>query len=171
MKLWYYGRADQQFGPVDEQTLRGKIASGEVMADSLVWCEGMGDWQPLAGVSELQQPMMEDGTYAAAIGQQGASGAHPGYQQQPQPCGLAIASMVCGIASIVMLVCYLIGALPGIAAVICGHMAMKKIRQAPHAVAGHGMALTGLITGYCSIFITAAGLIWLGVFFAQLWRL
>jgi len=168
MKHWYYGHADQQVGPLDELTLRGKIAAGEVTADSLVWCEGMGEWQPLGSVPELQQPMA-DGIYAPP-GTPGAVNyaAIPGYQQQPQPCGLATASMVCGISALVLMMCYGVGALIGIPAVICGHMAMKKIRDAPHAVAGHGMARAGLITGYCSIVLTTIAVIWLVIFLKRM---
>jgi hypothetical protein len=60
----------------------------------------------------------------------------------PKTNGLAIASLVLGIASIV--VC--LGCLAGIPAIICGHLAMKQIAQ--RGEAGAGMAKAGLIIGY-----------------------
>jgi len=166
MKQWYYGRADQQSGPVDEFTLRGKIAAGEVTADSLVWCDGMGDWQPLADVPDLQQPLA-DGIYAppGTSPSPGLGGYTMGYQ--PPTCGLAIASMVCGISAVVMLMCYGLGALVGIPAVICGHMAMRKIREAPYAMAGRGMAIAGLITGYSAMALMLVGVIFFIVLISQ----
>lgn len=161
MKLWYYGHANEQLGPVDDVTLRGKIAAGEVTADSLVWRDGMGDWQPLREVAELQEPAA--GIDASAGPGPMAAGHIGGYP--PPTNGLAIASMVCGIAGIAMMMCYGIGVFAGIAAVICGHMALKKIREAPYVVAGRGMAQAGLITGYFSIVLTAFAVIFGLVFF------
>jgi len=69
-----------------------------------------------------------------------AYGATPGYGQ---PQGLAIASLVTGIAGILGSFVF-IGFLPGLAAVILGHLAQ---RRQPYA---RGFWLTGLITGYIS---------------------
>ena len=44
MSEWYYADGDQQFGGVPEETLADLIASGEVLSEDLVWCEGMEDW-------------------------------------------------------------------------------------------------------------------------------
>ena len=56
-------------------------------------------------------------------------------------CGLAIASLICSCAGLVLA---FFGTIPGI---ICGHMAMKRIRQTPR-LQGKGLAVAGLITGY-----------------------
>ncbi len=63
-----------------------------------------------------------------------------------QNCGLAIASLVLGIAGFVLC----LGPLAGIPAVICGHKAQSKIRKSGGMLTGDGIALAGLITGYCS---------------------
>jgi hypothetical protein len=74
-----------------------------------------------------------------------------GYYGAPQPPkGLAIASMVTGIVSIVFSV-YGFGILPAIAAIITGNLARKS---QPHA---RGFWLAGLICGY------------IGLGFAVLW--
>ena len=41
MAEWYYGKDAQQFGPIDEATLRARIATGEVSGSDLIWTEGM----------------------------------------------------------------------------------------------------------------------------------
>ena len=66
-----------------------------------------------------------------------------------QTSGLAIASMILGIASIVMC----LGPLAGIPAVIMGHMANSDIRKSGGLVGGSGMVIAGLVTGYFSIFM------------------
>ncbi|MDB4382102.1 DUF4339 domain-containing protein, partial [Akkermansiaceae bacterium] len=53
MSEWYYGQGGQQEGPLDEATMRSRIASGQVSSSDLVWREGMAEWLPLAQVSEL----------------------------------------------------------------------------------------------------------------------
>lgn len=69
---------------------------------------------------------------------------------QPQRCGLAIWSLVLGILALVLcVVC--VGPLLGIPAVICGHVALSRIKRAAGTMSGHGPALGGLITGYISI--------------------
>ena len=71
-----------------------------------------------------------------------------GYQPQ-KTSGLAIASLVLGIAGIACL-----GIFAGLPAVICGHMAIGSINRSQGAEAGKGMAIAGLITGYFATVVT-----------------
>ncbi|MDQ1546808.1 MAG: hypothetical protein QOH69_1712 [Actinomycetota bacterium] len=86
-----------------------------------------------------------------------------GYYGAPQPPkGLAIASMVTGIVSIVFSV-YGFGILPSIAAIITGNLARKR---QPYA---RGFWLAGLICGYIGLglaILWIAGIIIFIVFFA-----
>jgi len=43
---WYYVEAGQQAGPVDDAQLAELERSGRIQADTLVWREGMAEWQP-----------------------------------------------------------------------------------------------------------------------------
>ncbi|WP_307805214.1 DUF4190 domain-containing protein [Microbacterium sp. BLY] len=63
--------------------------------------------------------------------------------------GLAITSLVCGIAGVVLFWAVL-PMLASIAAVITGHMALGQIRRSP-GLGGRGMAIAGLILGYIMI--------------------
>ena len=47
MNNWFYNPPDGQKGPVDEDTFRQLVASGEITPDTLVWHSGMTDWEPL----------------------------------------------------------------------------------------------------------------------------
>jgi uncharacterized RDD family membrane protein YckC len=45
---WYYAHNGQQLGPVDDAGLDALIADGTLKPDSLVWADGMANWQPLS---------------------------------------------------------------------------------------------------------------------------
>ena len=60
--------------------------------------------------------------------------------------GLAVASMICGIAGLVLM-CGMIGFLPAAAGVILGFVARSQINQSGGVAGGSGMALAGIITG------------------------
>ena len=53
MVEWFYGKEGQQYGPIDEVTLRARIATGEIGSQDLVWHEGMDSWKPLQDVRHL----------------------------------------------------------------------------------------------------------------------
>lgn len=63
--------------------------------------------------------------------------------------GLAITSLVCGIAGVVLFWAIL-PMLASIAAVITGHMALGQIRRTP-GLGGRGMAIAGLVMGYIMV--------------------
>ena len=50
---FYLGIGGQQVGPVDPAGVQGKIASGEVTAETLVWRQGMAGWVAAGTVPEL----------------------------------------------------------------------------------------------------------------------
>ena len=64
----------------------------------------------------------------------------------PKNCGMAIASLVCGVLS--MTCC---GFFTGIPAIILGHLAKTKIKQSQNSLSGEGLALAGLILGYVNL--------------------
>lgn len=71
-----------------------------------------------------------------------AAFAPPGQQKTS---GLAIASLVCSLCSLVLC----IGCLPGI---ICGHLALGSIRRNP-SLKGRNLAMAGLVMGYLFLVI------------------
>jgi hypothetical protein len=176
MAEWYYGKEAQQFGPIDEATLRARIAAGEVSGSDLVWTEGMVEWIPLSKVSQFSGPAPQAGSsespekyvtddpaspYAPPAVNPVASVVGGGVQLAPPTSGLAIASMVCGILSLFF--CFCGGMLLGIPAVICGHMALKQTGSERPGMTprmgGRGMAIAGLIMGYIGILLIIVGII------------
>lgn len=79
----------------------------------------------------------------------GAYSQHGYYGVPAEPKTLSIASMVCGIASVIM--GWLL--LPQFAAIVTGHMALKR------EPGGRGMAITGLVLGY--LCLLGYGVFWL----------
>jgi hypothetical protein len=72
----------------------------------------------------------------------------------PVTNGLAIASLVCGILSVVFF-CFCGGLFLGIPAVICGHLSLKQLNTPGNLQQGRGMAIAGLICGYLGIALFA----------------
>ena len=70
----------------------------------------------------------------------------------PVTNGLAIASMICGILSLVFF-CFCGGLFLGIPAVICGHLSLNQLNAPGNSQQGRGMAIAGLICGYLGIAI------------------
>ena len=44
---WYYAVGGQQQGPVDEAQMDALLQSGQITQETLVWRDGMANWQPL----------------------------------------------------------------------------------------------------------------------------
>ena len=129
-----------------------------------------GSYQPQFGQNQFGQTQYGAGQYGQPGGQSGAPYGQPTdpYGQpsspyaQPSPYGqsayygapaepksLSIASMVCGIASVI-LGWFL---LPQVAAIITGHLALKR------EPSGKGMSITGLVLGY--LCLLGYGVFWL----------
>jgi hypothetical protein len=99
MAQWYYSKAGEQKGPVEQQELQRLLSTGEVQPSDLVWRDGLANWQPASQVAELgaaaaaqpqadyqQQPGFQQpqAGYQQPGFQQPAYGQQPGYGQ-PQP--------------------------------------------------------------------------------------
>ena len=69
-----------------------------------------------------------------------------GHPSQPKTSPLAISSLILGILGVV---CFSI--LTAIPAVICGHMALSRIKRSAGTLGGQGLAIGGLVTGYLGI--------------------
>jgi hypothetical protein len=52
---WYYVRDGEQKGPVEQSEFESLVSEGTIGAGTLVWQEGMADWQPYAEVAAPAQ--------------------------------------------------------------------------------------------------------------------
>ncbi|MEV7662809.1 DUF4190 domain-containing protein [Paenarthrobacter sp. NPDC089316] len=102
--------------------------------------------QPASPYGQPPSPYQQQAFGQQPYGQPQSPYGQPAYYAMPaQPKGLSIASMVCGIA---IYVGFGFVILPQIAAVILGHLALKR------EPAGKGMAIAGLVMGYLGIALT-----------------
>lgn len=84
----------------------------------------------------------------------------------PPADGLGITSMVLGILGLVSICAYGIGIFPGIAALICGYLSKKEIRDNSGTPKFSGMALSGIIMGYISVGLFLLGVVLVVLLFA-----
>lgn len=67
---WYYAIGDQRNGPVDQAEFERLVQTGIIKSDTLVWRQGMANWQPYAGVVggiASAAPAFDDGTEVCAV--------------------------------------------------------------------------------------------------------
>jgi hypothetical protein len=136
----------EKVGPFSSEEIRQKLAAGELHKSDLAWYEGAPDWMPILALPDLQ-PLAVKVPPIPPIRPVPANGSAAQMPTSP----LAIASMVLGIVSLSVF-----PLVPGIPAVICGHLSLKEIRRSAGAVGGRGAAIAGLVTGYMSVAIMLA---------------
>lgn len=173
--MWYYSKNGAQLGPIGPAEMESKLKAGEIASTDLVWKEGMADWLPAGKVPEIQ-----------ALLSPPASPAESPYAERPLPAspyvppaahphqtvpvvpvsqGQAIASMVCGIVSLVVCCMWFISGPLAIVAIALGHVAVSKAKNDPARFGGKGMARAGLVTGYIGLLCSIAMFIfgaWIG---------
>ncbi len=56
MSKWYIAVDGKSIGPVSTNQLSSSLSSGQYPASSMVWRDGLADWQPATEISELSNP-------------------------------------------------------------------------------------------------------------------
>lgn len=152
---WFYASPDRQSVAVPEEEIASLVAAGTIKPDTLLWRNGLPEWQPAATLRpDLFPDLPAVALPPAAAPVPVPAGAPRTYPVTPAAAptsGMAIASLVCGILALTMC-----GIVSGIPAVVCGHMALGQIRNSPHPQEGRNLAIVGLVLGYASIAITLA---------------
>ncbi len=171
MEYFYATANNEQRGPVSPE----QLLALNLPPDTLVWHEGMPQWQRLDSVPELRAargtvspqpytpqptspqatPTVQQVTANRAGPQVGQPfGQQPGQQMDPsqRANGMATASMVLGILSIVLICCYL-NIVSGILAIVFSNIAKKQIAMGQ----GKGLeqAKAGMICGIIGLSIGA----------------
>ncbi len=131
MMNYHLGRDGQQLGVFTREQMAAGLASGTLRGTDLAWAEGMESWVSIG-------TLFPQGMGAP----HSAPPSHPASSLQPQTCGLAIASLVLGICSFVL------NCLTALPAVICGHLALGRIKRSGDGLTGRGLAIAGLVLGY-----------------------
>jgi hypothetical protein len=138
------GSDGNEYGPVGLQQLQQWIAQGRVNAQTRVQGPGATDWKMASEFPEL----------GSALGSTGIPPSPPSAvlpsQTAGQANGMAIASFILGLASVVLC----LGVLTGIPAIICGHIAHSRSGRLPAPDGGAGVAIAGLVMGYAGVIVT-----------------
>ncbi len=140
-RVWFVARGDSHQGPMSHADVERMINAGELGPSSLVWKQGMANWQPAA-----QVPDFRFGATAAAAGSSGGLAGAPvqpananQYAYMAPTSGMAIASLVLGLL-------WLCG-IGSLLATVFGAMALSRITRSNGAISGKGLAFAGLILG------------------------
>jgi len=162
-------RNNEQLGVFTAEEIQKGLANGTYVSSDLAWTAGMADWKTLGALPEFGSSpaydpvpaLPQNYAPASAASPVGASGSVPVGPVQVYPThvsigvaptpGTAVASLVLGIISLVTCYFGILFAIPGL---ICGHMALKTIRESGNRFQGRGLAVAGLVLNY----------IWLGLF-------
>ncbi len=132
------GGDNRAHGPVTGEELCDWIRQGRAGRNSMIRPSNTEAWHPISTFPEFSGPLRGMPWI-------------PLYQPALKAHGLAVASLVLGIISLVIVG---IGLLTGVPAAICGHAALRAIRAEPTEYGGSGMAIAGLITGYIGLLIS-----------------
>ena len=124
------GGDGKEYGPVAGEQLRQWIADGRARAGTQVRAEGATGWQPLSAVPELAAGLKNAPPPLA----QAAATAAP-----QQTSAMAVTSLVLGILGIFSC------GITALAGLICGIVAMGKVKNSGGKLGGGGLALAGTI--------------------------
>lgn len=151
----HIARDGRRLGPFPLAEVQRMLNAGEASPADLAWTPGSENWVPLATLPGITLP---EGQVPPSIP---PAAAPPPFHQRapigmptagmlpsatPPTSGFAVASLVLGIISLVMMP--IIASFP---AIFFGHIARSDIRRSEGNLSGDGMALAGLITGYLGL--------------------
>jgi hypothetical protein len=166
----HIARDGKPMGPFSLEEVNRQLAAGTLSVSDQAWYEGAAGWAPLStvpGVSGSRPPggpspsppQADVATpsvplvTAPTVG--GSMTTVPSAPTEP----LAIWSLVLSLLGVCGFCCTPV-VITGIAGVVCGHLALSKIGTRPE-LQGRGLAMAGLIIGYCAI---AGWLLWVLLF-------
>ena len=155
---WFYADDSDQQHEVDEETLAELVGGGTVRSDTLVWNETMPDWQ---SCSSVRPELFGGNALPPALShaqKKQITSAEPGQLYYRAPVdAVAVCSLVFGGLGLLCFQGF------GLVGVICGHIAYKRAKEDPSQSTNRGLAIGGLVTGYLSILILVAIIVFYGV--------
>jgi hypothetical protein len=152
----HIARGGQPVGPFSLEEVNRQLAAGTLSLSDQAWYDGAAGWAPLStvpgvsGGAPLPSPAQADALTPAP-----PVAVVPSAPTEP----LAILSLVLSLLGMFGFCCTPV-VLTGIAGVVCGHIALSRIKANPE-LQGHGMAVAGLVIGYFAI---AGWLVWVLLF-------
>ena len=143
----HVARDGKQLGIFSLEEINRQLAAGTLNLSDQAWYEGVAGWAALStvpGVSAASAPGS-----APQISPAPVPGVPMTLSPQKKTEPLAIMSLVFSGIAICGFCCGLF-IVAAIAGVVCGHLALSKIKANPE-LEGHGLAMSGIIIGYVAI--------------------
>jgi hypothetical protein len=171
----HIARDGKPMGPFSLEEVNRQLAAGTLTLSDQAWYEGAAGWAPLSSVPGVSSSASTGGTPASPPSPDATTPSVPA--ATPPPAGgpvtaipppplpneqLAVWSLVLSLLAVCGWCCTPVG-ITAIGGVVCGHLALSRIKANPR-LQGHGLAVAGLIIGYCAI----AGWILKLIFFGSL---
>jgi hypothetical protein len=155
----HVARDGKQLGIFSLEEINQQLAAGTLSLSDQAWYEGAAGWAALSTVPGVSAtaPVSAPPASAAVVPATPATAVPQRKTEQ-----LAVLSLIFSVLGLFGFCCGLFMA-GGIAGIVCGHIALSRIKANPD-LEGHGLALTGVIIGYLAV---AGWLIW-AVFFGGL---
>ena len=164
----HIARDGKPMGPFSLEEVNRQLAAGTVSLSDQAWYEGAAGWAPLSTVPGVSSPGP-----TSAMPPQPASPPAPGMAVIPAagapvtaipPAApnepLAVWSLVLSLIAVFGFCCAPVG-ITAVAGVVCGHLALSKIKANPQ-LQGHGLAVPGLVIGYFAIAVSLLKLLFFG---------
>ena len=151
----HVARDGQPTGPFSLEEINRQLAAGTLSLSDQAWYEGAAGWAPLSTVpgvsgSTSASPISATTPSIPSVVVPPAGGAVTAGTAPPPPTEpLAILSLVLSLLGMFGFCCTPV-VLTGIAGVVCGHIALSRIKARPE-LQGHGLAVAGLVIGYFAI--------------------
>lgn len=159
----HIARDGKSVGPFSLEEVNRQLAAGTLSLSDQAWYEGAAGWAPLstvpgvsstgpAGAMPSGQPQADPQvpSVPAAVTASAAGSSVTAIPPPPLPNEqLAVWSLVLSLLAVCGFCCTPVG-ITAIGGVVCGHLALSRIKANPK-LQGHGLAVAGLIIGYCAI--------------------
>ena len=152
----HVARDGKELGVFSVEEINRQLASGTLRETDLAWHEGAAGWAALSTV-----PGVTSAPASSAAGVSSTTLAVTPAIVVPQRKSeqLAVLSLIFSILGVFGFCCgfFLVA---GIAGIVCGHLALSRIKANPE-LEGHGLAMAGLVIGYVGV---AGWLVWIILF-------
>ena len=151
----HIARDGKPTGPFSLDEVNRQLAAGTLSLTDQAWYEGAAGWAPLSTVpgvvgSTSPSPVGAVTSVIPSAVAPPAGGVVVAPSAPPAPTEpLAILSLVLSLLGMFGFCCTPV-VLTGIAGVVCGHIALSRIKARPE-LQGHGPAVAGLVIGYFAI--------------------
>jgi uncharacterized protein DUF4190/uncharacterized protein DUF4339 len=151
----HVARDGKELGAFSLDEINRQLAAGTLRETDLAWYEGAAGWAALSTVPGVASA---PASLAAAVSPPVAATPTVVVSQRKSE-QLALLSLIFSILGLFGFCCgfFLMG---GIAGIICGHIALSRIKANPE-LEGHGLAMAGLVIGYVAV---AGWLVWIILF-------